>query len=67
MQDMERKLLSALARMCEQYLEQGGVLDHEFISAGENAIALLAEHGLVEPTPRGGTWTHAGRAVLAAG
>ena len=67
MTEEERRLLSALAGMCEQYLGRDGSLDHQFMSAGENAVALLAEHGLVESTPRGGTWTHAGRAVLAAG
>ena len=34
------------------------------MGAGEDALDLLIEYGLVEPEPRGGTWTAAGRAIL---
>ena len=66
MMDSEKQLLTALAEMCAQYLSNGtdGELDHLFMSAGENAISLLAKYGLVEPIPRGGRWTPAGRALL---
>jgi hypothetical protein len=66
MTDAERRLLVALAWMCEQYLGngKGDWLDHQAMSAGEDAIALLAEYGMVEPRGRGGRWTAAGRALL---
>lgn len=67
MTDAERRLLVALAWMCEQYLGdgKGEWLDHQAMSAGEDAIALLAQYGMVEPSGRGGRWTDAGRALLA--
>ena len=65
MTEDEAELLEALAWMCAQYLENGDRLDHQCMSAGEGAIALLVRHGLVEPGPRGGTWTAAGRDLLA--
>ena len=69
----EKRLLGALAWMCEQYLSdpgrtgassEQGSLDHMFMGAGEGGIELLVEYGLVEPEPYGGTWTEAGRAFL---
>ncbi len=60
----EKRLLVALARMCEQYLKDSDHLDHKFMSAGEGAVEILAEYGLVEPEPTGGTWTDEGRAFL---
>lgn len=63
MEDQE-KLLAALAWMSVQYLEQDGVLDHEFMSAGEQAMAILAERGLISNGERGATWTEQGKAFL---
>ncbi len=34
MMEAERRLLAALAWMCEQYLSKDGVLDHSSMSAG---------------------------------
>lgn len=63
--DRERQLLRALAWMCEQYLGEGGHgLDHMCMCAGEDAVELLVDYGLVAPGGRGGTWTAAGRALL---
>ena len=67
--EMEKRLLVALAWMCQQYLscDIPGVsdyLDHECMGAGEGAVALLAEYGLVDSDPRGGTWTEAGNKLL---
>lgn len=65
----EKRLLLVLAWMCEQYIgsgEQSG-LDHECMTAGEDAVELLVEYGLVSPSGRGGTWTDAGKALLAEG
>lgn len=65
MTETEQQLLIALAGMCDQYLsDKDGALDHLFMSAGEDAIALLIQYGLVQPGPRGGTWTEAGKALL---
>ncbi|QKG72318.1 hypothetical protein [Erythrobacter mangrovi] len=67
MTENEERLLGKLALMCEQYIGGGQAefLDHECISAGERAIEVLAEYGLVEVTSvRGGKWTDAGRALL---
>lgn len=52
--------------MCDQYLTTPGVagLDHIYMSAGEHAVDLLAEYGLVEIDPGGGEWTEAGHALL---
>jgi hypothetical protein len=66
MTDHERELLHALASMCRQYLPvlHDGSLDHSFMGAGQLAIDILVEYGLMEPTGRGGTWTETGLAVL---
>ena len=41
-----KKLLSALISMCEQYLQQeNGTLFHMFMSAGEQATELLEDMG----------------------
>jgi hypothetical protein len=66
MTDAERRLLSALAWMCEQYLGDGKAdgLDHMCMGAGEDAVELLVKYGLVSPSGRGGTWTEAGKALL---
>ena len=64
MTDAEKRLLAALAWMCEQYLSRNGALDHMCMCAGEDAVELLVQYGLVKPEGRGGTWTDAGRALL---
>lgn len=65
MTSQEQRLLSALAWMCAQYLEdRDGELDHLSMSAGERAIGLLVDYGLVAPSGRGGAWTEAGQALL---
>lgn len=63
--EAERRLLTALAGMCSQYLEtEDGDLDHLFMSAGEGAVRILVDYGLVTPSGRGGTWTDDGQALL---
>jgi hypothetical protein len=57
-------LLRALALMCEQYMTDEGRIDHSCTSAGEEAVEQLIKYGLLEPCPRGGHWTEAGRALL---
>jgi hypothetical protein len=68
MTEEERKLLVALAWMCEQYLGSGTAdhLDHMCMSAGEDAVELLEKYGMVDTSGpgRGGTWTQAGQALL---
>jgi hypothetical protein len=45
-QEENKKLLSALISMCEQYLQQeNGTLFHMFMSAGEEATELLEDMG----------------------
>jgi len=44
-------LIDALCGMCEQYLsktEDGGWMHHDFMSAGEYALTILEQAGLVE-------------------
>jgi hypothetical protein len=65
MSPKEQRLLRALALMSQQYISRNDALDHECISAGEDAIELLAEYGLVSPEGRGGVWTEEGRRLLA--
>ena len=70
MTEKEQRLLSALAWMCEQYIGSGRAdfLDHECMSAGEDAVAALADYGLVEvASSREARWTDAGRALLRGG
>ncbi len=69
MTSSEDRLLIALAWMCEQYIGSGKQdwLDHQCMGAGEDAVRLLVEHGLIEPGARGGRWTEAGKALLAKG
>ena len=67
MTENEQRLLRALAWMCEQYIGiyQTDFLDHECMSAGEGAVAVLADYGLVEVTSlREAKWTDAGKALL---
>lgn len=60
----ERRLLHALACVCDQYMSTKGELDHAFMGAGELAVTLLAEYGLVDPGGSGGVWTKAGHDLL---
>jgi len=62
----ERRLLHALAGMCEQYLQRHDAdeLDHQGTSAGEEAVELLVLYGMIRPCGRGGVWTNAGRVLL---
>jgi len=64
MTDAERKILRALAGMCNQYLLHKGGLDHLCMSAGERAVEVLAEYGLVDCNDRGAAWTKAGQDLL---
>lgn len=66
MTDTEMRLLTALAQMAAQYLEDGDHLDSLSMSAGQDALAVLAEHGLVDADEpfRFGRWTAAGRRLL---
>ncbi|RYF92878.1 MAG: hypothetical protein EON95_10900 [Caulobacteraceae bacterium] len=66
MTENEKRLLRPLALMCDQYLRApDGDLDHLCISAGEEAVERLVEHGMISPHARGGRWTSAGKALLA--
>ena len=64
----ERRLLYALALMCDQYLGEGHegkrVLDHLWMGAGESAFEQLVAYGLLNVEGRGGTWTEAGETLL---
>jgi hypothetical protein len=63
--DNEARLIRTLALMCDQYIGGGqGGLDHECVAAGEDAVELLVDYGLMEPSARGGTWTEKGLALL---
>lgn len=67
MTDKEERLLRALALMAAQYLETpDGALDHLYMSAGEHAVSMLAEYGLVAPDGRNSRWTDAGATFLRA-
>lgn len=67
MTDSEKKLLIALVRMVRQYLDDyGDEVDSRSMSAGEQAIAALADFGLMEVVnTRFGRWTEAGKQFLA--
>ena len=58
----EQKLLIALVKMVDQYLdEHGDEVDSLAMSAGEHAIEALATFGLMESVnTRFGRWTEAG-------
>ena len=69
MDNREKRLLVALAKMADHWLyrRQQGVLDSDAMDAGEHAILILAEYGLVEADNRSrilGRWTEAGRELL---
>jgi hypothetical protein len=63
--DQEQRLLAALAGMVDQDLgaENGG-LDHMCMGAGERAVKLLAEYGLVTDETRHSRWTEEGERFL---
>jgi hypothetical protein len=65
--DSERKLLVALVKMVDQYLDQyDDEVDSRAMSAGEHAIEALGDFGLMENiNPRFGRWTEAGKRFLA--
>lgn len=65
MTEGEARLLIALAKMSDQYItDDKGVLDHLCMSAGESAVELLVHYKLLDPGPRGGSWTELGWALL---
>ena len=48
----ERAILKALASMCLLYMDDGrNGLVHKSMSAGEDAVEVLASFGLVKPEP----------------
>jgi hypothetical protein len=67
MSDREKRLLIALAKMVDQYLDvYQDEVDSRSMSAGEHAIKALAEFGLMENiNTRFGRWTEAGKSFLA--
>jgi hypothetical protein len=66
MTDNEKKLVIALVRMVDQYLEQySDEVDSRSMSAGEQAIEVLADFGLMEVVnTRFGRWTEVGNKLL---
>ena len=60
----ELHLLYALAAMCGQYMsekfEGQTVLDHTYMSAGEEAFKVLEAYGLIDVEGRCATWTPLG-------
>jgi hypothetical protein len=63
----EKKLLVALAKMVDQYLDcYQDEVDSRSMSAGEHAIGALAEFGLMDViNARFGRWTEAGKKFVA--
>jgi hypothetical protein len=63
----EKKLLVALAKMVDQYLDcYQDEVDSRSMSAGEHAIGALAEFGLMDIiNARLGRWTDAGKKFVA--
>lgn len=66
MNEREEKILEALAGMVLQYLDSvDGRMDNMCIGAGEDAIDVLSEYGLVEKeNNRFSSWTEAGLRLL---
>jgi hypothetical protein len=64
MANQEEDLLHALALMANQYLDRGNELAHDFMTAGEHALRVLGEHGLVNYNGATATWTAKGLALL---
>jgi hypothetical protein len=67
MTDREKKLLIALVKMVDQYLDNHqDEVDSRSMSAGEHAIAALADFGLMKVVhTRFGRWTDAGKKFVA--
>ena len=67
MTDREKKLLIALVKMVDQYLDNHqDEVGSRSMSAGEHAIAALADFGLMEVVrTRFGRWTDAGKKFVA--
>ena len=67
MTDREKKLLIALVKMVDQYLDNHqDEVDSRSMSAGEHAIAALADFGLMEVVnKRFGRWTDEGKKFVA--
>ena len=67
MTEQEQKLLIALVKMVSQYLtEYGDEVDSISQSAGEHALQVLADFGLMETlNTRFGRWTEERKAVPA--
>jgi hypothetical protein len=67
MTDREKKLLIALVKMVDQYLDNHqDEVDSRSMSAGEHAIDALADFGLMEVVhTRFGRWTDAGKKFVA--
>jgi hypothetical protein len=67
MTDREKKLLVALVKMVDQYLDRyEDEVDSHSMSAGEHAIMALADFGLmVDVNTRFGRWTEAGKKFVA--
>ena len=67
MTDREKKLLIALVKMVDQYLDNyQDEVDSRSMSAGEHAIEALADFGLMEVVnTRFGRWTEAGKRFIA--
>jgi len=59
----ERQILRALAAMAYQWMtDREGVVWHSFVSAGEEAVEVLEQFGLIERAENGGwNWTELGR------
>lgn len=66
MTDREKKLLVALVKMVDQYLDRyEDEADSRSMSAGEHAIEVLADFGLMEVVnTRFGRWTEAGKKFI---
>ena len=67
MTENEKKLLIALVKMVGQHLHRyGDEVDNIAESAGEHAIQVLADFGLMELiNTRFGRWTEAGKKFIA--
>lgn len=53
----ELKILAVLVRVCRQFMPGDYTfLSHDFLSAGEAAVTILSEYGLMGPDAGGGFW-----------
>lgn len=54
----ELRLLRSLASTCDQFMPSSWTyLDHGYLTAGQDAVAMLDEYGLVVKDGCGGSWT----------